>query len=729
MFLSKTIVFVFLCLSLIISQNKIERLTEFVNPFIGTSNGGNTFPGAVVPWGMVSVSPHNASGAPSGYIHGGKYFYGFGHTHLSGTGCADLGSVILTATGGEVFPDPENYKAAYTNEFAEPGFYSVDLIEPEISAQVTSTERSGFTKFISHKDGILNILIDAGRSLALVGGGKIIIKSDTEVEGCNISGGFCGENNRQTIYFAAEFSKPAIGKTIWVNNRIIKSDSVEVKDSSILCSMKFNIKKEDSIFVKIGISYVNIENARQNLNLEIPGWNFDFVKNSAEKKWEECLSRIKVEGGTRNDIVKFYTAIYHALIHPNIISDVNGEYPLTGRNGIGRYSERNRYSVFSLWDTYRTLHPFLTLVFPERQSEMIKTMIDISKESGYLPKWELAGNETYMMVGDAASIVIADSYVKGIKDFDANAAFKAMTKPASLSNGEDAPPIRAGYHYQLEYGFIPFDQDMKKDWWVWGPVSTSLEYCLSDFAISQMAKKMGKPNEQKEFYLRSLFYKNSFDTETKFMRPRLANKSWLIPFDSLTTEGSGDWSGSGGPGYVEGNAWNYTWFVPHDAPGLIKLFGGEKSFADKLKKSFENGQFTINNEPDIAYPYLFTYVKGQEKYTSEFVKKIIEKDFGVDQNGLPGNDDCGAISAWFIFSALGFYPACPANENYQLGTPLFSKATIHLNKNYYPGVEFIIEKPFINNSTTKGIELKGENNLNYQISHKEIISGGTLFFK
>jgi predicted alpha-1,2-mannosidase len=284
-----------------------------------------------------------------------------------------------------------------------------------------------------------------------------------------------------------------------------------------------------------------------------------------------------------------------------------------GRKGTGNYKDRNRYTIFSLWDTYRTIHPFLTLIYPEKQSEIIKTMIDMYNENGYLPKWELAGNETYMMVGDPAVPVIVDSYIKGIHDFDIEKALEAFLKPTLLNDKEKAPPIRAGYHELLKYHYIPFEQNVNDDWWVWGPVSTTLEYCFSDWAISQLAKELGRKNYYNEFLLRSGYYKNLFDSSSLFIRPRLKNGSWLTPFDAEATEGSGDWAGSGGPGYVEGNAWNYTWFVPHDVDGLIKLFGGEDIFAEKLSRAFEENYFTINNEPDISYPYLFTYIKGQEK--------------------------------------------------------------------------------------------------------------------
>lgn len=704
-----------------------KSLTNYVNPMIGTSNYGNTFPGAVVPWGMVSVSPHNSLNAVTGYLYGEKDFYGFGMVHLSGVGCPELGSILITIADNDSSFTPENLKCAYSNEIAAPGFYSVKLDNQNIYAQVTAMERAGILKFKALSNSKKSIIVNVGRSLGIVGGGKIKIISDSEIEGYNISGGFCGEANREEVYFAAKFNRKFDQHKIWVNHNFIDDNEAQIIDSSIGSVLNFNLNENEELIIKVGISYVSSENAKLNLETEIPDWDFDRVKEEAQRKWEKQLGRIIVEDNNSENLVKFYTAIYHTLIHPNIISDVNGEYPLMGRAGIGKYSDRIRYSVFSLWDTYRTLHPFLTLVYPEVQSEIIKTMIDMYNESGYLPKWELAGIETYMMVGDPASIVIADSYVKGITDFDTETALDAILKPATLKQNEKAPPIRAGYHELLQYGYIPFEQDWSTDWWVWGPVSTTLEYCLSDFAISQMARKLGKSELADKFYNRSLLYKNLFDKNTKLIRPKMKNGTWKEPFDEFAIDGSGDWAWSGGPGYVEGNAWNYTWFVPHDIPGLINLFGGEKEFGDKLYKSFTNKQFTINNEPDIAYPYLFRYAKGEEDRTEEIVMKIMNKNFGTDHNGLPGNDDCGAISAWFIFSAMGFYPDCPAQDYYTLGDPLFNKITITLNPKYYSGTSFTV----INSreKTNDGVELNGIGLTNYRLYQNQVEAGGKLLFK
>ena len=706
------------------SENK--SLTSYVNPFIGTSNYGNTFPGAVVPWGMVSVSPHNSLNAVTGYLDGEKNFYGFGMVHLSGVGCPELGSILITMTDNNSAVTPEDYKCSYSNEVATPGFYSVILDDQNVSVEVTATERSGILKFRSFTKSEKSIVIDVGRSLGIIGGGKIKIVSDSEIEGYNISGGFCGEANREEVYFVAELSKKFNQPKIWTNYRFTNLTEAQFVDSSLGALLNFNLNENEDLLVKVGISYVSTENARLNLNTEIPDWDFNKIKKDAVDKWEKQLSRIIVEDSNTENLIKFYTSIYHTLIHPNIISDVNGEYPLMGRKGIGKYTDRKRYSVFSLWDTYRTLHPFYNIVYPEIQSEIIKTMVDMYKEFGYLPKWELTGIETYMMVGDPASIVIADSYIRGIRNFDVNTAFEAMLKPTILKQNEKAPPIRAGYHELLQYGYIPFEQDWSDDWWVWGPVSTTLEYCLSDFAISQMARNLDKSEIADEFYNRSLFYKNLFDPATKLIRPKLKNGNWMEPFDQFAIDGSGDWAWSGGPGYVEGNAWNYTWFVPHDVKGLIKLFGGEKEFSEKLYESFTNKQFTINNEPDISYPYLFRYVRGEEHRTQELVHKIMNENFGTDHNGLPGNDDCGTISAWFIFSALGFYPDCPATDYYTIGYPLFEKIIINLNADYYLGNAITIEKQ---SEVSTRIYFNGSELENYRLYHNLIVEGGTLLFK
>ncbi|HET54827.1 MAG TPA: glycoside hydrolase family 92 protein [Ignavibacteria bacterium] len=704
-------------------QSKIE-LINYVNPFIGTSNGGNTFPGAVVPWGMVSVSPHNSPGTPSGYIYGEKYFYGFGHTHLSGTGCSELGNIVVTLSKTNS-ANPENYKTTYSNESATPGNYSLFLDEYKIKAEVSASERSGIIKFTSEEEMEIDLLVDVGQNLSLVGGGEIEILSSNEITGYNISGGFCGEENRKNVYFYSVINYEADKILIYEDDKIIDRKISSVIDNPLACSARLKLIPDKPLIIKTGMSYTSKENAKNNLLAELPHWDFDQVVNEARNKWNDVLSRITINDKNKTNLTKFYSALYHMFIHPNIINDVNGDYPTMNEHETMNKSDRNRYTIYSLWDTYRTLHPFLTLVYPDIQSDMIKTMLDMYDEQGYLPKWELIGNETYMMVGDPAVPVIVDSYVKGVRDFDINKAYEAILKPVTLDKNEKAPPVRAAYHYILEYGYIPFDQNMEDEWWAWGPVSTSLEYNYADWTISQLAELLNDENNKNIFYKRSLGYKKMFDPVTQLIRPKLKNGDWMEPFDPLETEGSGDWTGSGGPGYVEGNAWNYTWFVPHDVYGLIELFGGEKEFAEKLLESFNNGQFTINNEPDIFYPYLFKYTENYSHYTSELVDQIMNTEFGIDENGLPGNDDCGTISGWFVFSVLGFYPVCPGSDEYVLNEPLFDEIKIQLDQNYYQGNELVIKK---REGNKREVILNGESvNLNF-IKHSELIKGGELVF-
>ncbi len=700
-----------------------------VDPFIGTANGGNTFPGAVCPWGMVSVSPHTAPGAPSGYLWDRKQFSGFGHVHLSGTGCSELGSVILSAARGLLRLDPAARTCTIDSQQASPGYYRAELLEPGLLAEATATIRCGLTRFTSHEEGEVTLFLNAGQSLSLTGGGAFALTSPSEAEGYNISGGFCGEANRETIFFSARFSREPDSSGLWIGSHATGARQISAPDSVLGGWFRFKLGPADTLLVKVGISYVSARNAWLNIEEEIPDWDFGRVLDAARAAWNLQLSRVLIEGGTHDDRVKFYTALYHMLIHPNVITDFNGDYPLMGRQGTGHYRERERYSVFSLWDTYRTLHPFLTLAYPRRQSAILRTMVDMYHESGWLPKWELAGNETYMMVGDPAVPVIADSYLKGIRDFDVQAAYEAMGKP-SLATGDTAPPIRPGYHEYLRYGYIPFEQDTTLAWWVWGPVSTTLEYALDDWCFAQMARSLGAQADATTFERRSRYCRNLFDPSTLLVRPKRRDGSWLTPFNPLATEGSGSWAGSGGPGFVEGNAWQYTWFMPHDIQALIGLFGGRKQFSARLNECFANGQFTINNEPDIAYPYLFTCLPGEERRSDELVRGIMAKDFGTGPGGLPGNDDAGTISGWYVFSALGLYPACPGSGTYQLCAPLFPRATIALDPDYYPGGELTIERS--GSSAPAGrlasIELNGEKITGRTLEHSALVRGGTLAF-
>lgn len=697
-------------------------LTRWVNPLIGTAGGGNTFPGAVRPWGMVSVSPHTAPTAPSGYYHGEPWNYGFGMVHLSGTGCADLGSIIVAFSRDSVSGDPARYRSRYSDEQTAAGYYSCRLSDRGLRVEVTAAERSGMLRIVPEQDGDYYLLLDAGRNLSIIGGGAVAFPEPGGMTGYNIGGGFCGENNRHRVYFATSWNFPEFERGLWIGDQVQREAAAETTAVPIGGWLRFHLRAGQPLLLKVGISYVSAANAQANLDAEIPDWDFERIRREALAAWQRELAVIRLSGGTNEERTAFYTALYHALIHPNIISDVNGEYPLMAEAGTGRNPARPRYSVFSLWDTYRTLHPLLTLFYPGRQLEIIRSMLDIYRESGYLPKWELAADETFMMVGDGATPVICDSWIKGLRDFDLDTAWQAMSKPVFLREDEEAPPIRAGYHELVRYGYIPFEQDTTTDWWVWGPVSTTLEYNLADWTLAQLARSIGRTEEAAVLERRSGSYRRLFDSTLQLIRPRHKDGAWLTPYDPLATEGSGSWRGSGGPGFVEGNAWNYTWFVPHDIPGLMACFGGAAPFARQLQRCFDNGQFTITNEPDIAYPYLFTWVPGEEWRTARLVAGLCRTHFRDHPGGLPGNDDCGTISAWYIFSALGFYPACPAAPEYRLGAPLFDQAEIHLDQRYWPGATLRISA----GRRGEAAMLNGQLLEGFSITHDQIVRGGEL---
>ena len=707
-----------------------QNYAEYVNPFIGTMSGGNTFPGAVVPWGMVSVSPHNNLNAASGYVYNPNmstnpsFISGFGHTHISGPGCPDFGSAVLMPTTGEIELDEVDFRSFYDSEEAKPGYYKTMLVKYQIKAEMTATTRTGISRYtFPARNGDANIMINASSNLSpRRKRGKIKNISNTEVEGWNMSGEFCLGGNEQITYFVAQFSKPADSYGTWNAGQI--SSAIEESGNDVGAFFKFTTSADEAIFVKVGISYVSIENARLNLQVEqiINNKGFEEIKTEAFNAWNKALSRITVEGGTEDQKTIFYTALYHMLIHPNVFNDVNGAYPAMGHGEIKSAEGFTRYTLYSLWDTYRTVHPLLTLVYPEKQLDMVKSIIAIYEEGGWLPKWELASGDIFGMVGDPAALVIVDTYLKGVTQFDTKTAYEAMIKSATQTPNRIRPGLRA----YLNYEYIPMDDKMGE--FVWGAVSTTLEYNLADWTIAQLAKAWGRQSDYFEYMRRAGFYKNLFDSTTGFLRPKNADGSWYEPFDPSALNGELGWEGSGGPGYVEGNAWQYTFFVPHDVYGLRDLFGSDEAFVEKLQETFDNGQFGLWNEPDFAYPYLFTYIEGEEWRTQKEVRASLKKYFGTGPGGLPGNDDAGTTSGWYVFSAMGFYPDCPGSIRYSIGSPIFDRVTITLNKNFYPGEKFVIQA---NNNSDENIyiqsvSLNGERYSKPYLNHIDIISGGTI---
>ncbi|CAL1516800.1 GH92 family glycosyl hydrolase [Chitinophaga sp. MM2321] len=703
-----------------------QNLSSYVDPFIGTAGGGNTNPGAVLPHGLLSLSPLNTydtlknRGMASPYRFGEKKMSGFSHLNLSGTGCREMGTFLLMPTTGNLELVPYKYWSDYSKEEASPGYYTAQLDRYHIKAELTTTLRTGISRFTFPK-GKSNILINLGLSLTNRKGANIRRVSDTEVEGFKSIGGFCGPPTIQNVYFVAKLSKKPASCGVWNDERKFQDFQREIAGDNIGAYFTFDTEENETISVQVGVSYVSIDNARENLQKEQPAVDFNRVRNDALNAWNSELSKIKVEGGTLMQKSMFYTALYHILLHPNIFSDINGEYPAMLTNEIVKADGFDRYSVFSLWDTYRNVHPFLSLVYPKKQSDMVKTMIAMYKESGWLPKWELAGMETYVMVGDPALPVITDTYLRGIRNFDVALAYKAMKHNATVPEVDN--PVRPGSDNLLKYGYIPEDATNKRK--IWGSVSTALEYGIADWNLAQLAKALGNDEDYKLFNNRSLYYRNYFDPKTNFIRPRLSDGSWFEPFNP-SVDGNSLRSQTG---FVEGNTWHYTFFVPHDIPGLIKLMGGETKFVRKLVTCFDDNYFIMSNEPDMAYPYLFNYVKGEEWRTQKYVREMISGNFNTSPAGLPGNDDCGTTSAWLLFAMMGFYPDCPGNMNFQIASPVFTKITIDLDADFYPGKNFVIESPGAEeNVFIHSLSLNGKPYKKYTLNHQDIVTGGRLVF-
>lgn len=717
---------------------------DYVNPFIGTTNYGTTNPGAVCPQGMMSVVPFNVMGAVEGnrdkdsrwwstpYEHNNVFFTGYAHVNLSGVGCPELGSLLLMPTTGELEVDYMKYGSHYTDEQASPGYYSNVLTKYGIKTEVTATPRTGRARF-TFPEGKGNILLNLGEGLTNESGATVRFVNDREIEGSKLLGTFC--YNPQSvfpIYFVMRIDKQPGDRGYWKKMRpmtveaqwdstagtrkIYTSYLKEMSGDDIGTWFTFDTREGETIEVSIGVSFVSIENARENLEAEQAGRTFDDLRQAARAAWRNDLSRILVEGGTDDQRTVLYTALYHFLIHPNILNDVNGEYPAMESNEI-LTTQGRRYTVFSLWDTYRNVHQLMTLLFPDRQLDMVRTMIDMYREHGWLPKWELYGRETLTMEGDPAIPVIVDTWMKGLRDFDLETAYEAMRKSATAPGAENLMRPDADDYFNL--GYVPLREQYDNS------VSHALEYYIADFSLSRLAAALGKKEDAKLFYERSLGYRHYFCPEYGTLRPKLPDGTFYAPFNP---EQGANFEPC--PGFHEGSAWNYTFYVPHDIPGLTRLMGGRKAFIDKLQHVFDAGLYDPANEPDIAYPYLFSYFKGEEWRTQKLVKELLAKYFKAAPDGIPGNDDTGTMSAWAIFSMLGFYPDCPGLPEYTLTAPTFDKVTIQLDTRYYPQKELVITtvRPTSDANYIKEIKVGGKAYKGFRISHDQWVNAGQVEF-
>ncbi len=731
-----------------VSASANEDYAAYVNPFIGTTNFGTTNPGAVTPNGMMSVVPFNVMGSDTNvydkdarwwstpYEYHNKFFTGFGHVALSGVGCPELASLLTMATTGNLEPDYKKYGSAYTDEKASPGYYSNKLSKYDILTEVTATPRSSAERF-TFPAGKGNIIINLGEGLTNESGATVRRVSDTEIEGSKLMGTFC--YNPQAvfpIYFVLRVSKKASSCGFWKMQpemtgveaewtpddgeyKIYTKYGREISGDDIGAWWTYdNLSAGEQIEVRMGVSFVSCDNARENLDKEQGSMTFDQIHAAARAKWNSDLGRIRVKGGSEEQREVFYTALYHALIHPNVLSDVNGQYPLMEGWGNGTVDyDGDRYTVFSLWDTYRNVHQLLTMVYPEKQTDMLRSMVDMSKEWGWLPKWELYGRETFTMEGDPAIPVIVDSWRKGLRDFDMEAAYKAMVK-SSTTPGKDNP-MRPDIDPYIEKGYVPlgwYAGDLSGD----NSVSHALEYYVADNALAWLAEQRGDTEFAKELRKRALGYKNYYSKESGTLRPITKEGKFLDPFNPRAGENF-----EAVPGFHEGSAWNYTFFVPHDVDGLVKLMGGKRKFVDKLQMVMDSALYDPANEPDIAYPYLFSRFPDEAWRTQEQTNRLLKKYFTTKPDGIPGNDDTGTMSTWALFSMMGFYPDAPGEPYYTLTSPVFDLVEIDT-----PQGTVTIEAPhksaddiYIQSMTLGDKPLK-----TYRISHDDLMKAKSLKF-
>ncbi|MGP1435667.1 MAG: GH92 family glycosyl hydrolase [Phocaeicola sp.] len=692
---------------------------DYVNPFIGTTHSGNTNPGALCPQGMMSVAPFNVKGdtmdyqiyaAP--YDYSKKYLTGFSHVNLSGVDCPDMSSLLLMATTGNIDVDYHSYGSTYTDEVATPGYYSNRLEKYGVRCEMTATPRTSMARFTFPK-GKSNILMNLGEALTTESGATVKLVNDREIEGSKLLGSFCRHPEATfPIYFVMRINKVPSEHGYWKrmmstdNNsgsyyKLYRKYSKELSGDDIGAYFTFNTDTDETIEVSIGVSFVSTENARMNLEKEQPfGTTFDKLCADARKSWNDNLSRILVKGGTEDQKTIFYTALYHFLIHPNILQDVSGQYPQMEGEKI-LTTNRNRYTVFSLWNTYRNVHPLMTILFPDRQLDMVNSMIDMYREYGWLPKWELYGRETNAMSGDPATIVVVDTYMKGLTDFDVDRAYRAMFKSATMEGKKNM--IRPDIDDYLSKGYIPMKSQYDHS------VSRALEYYLADNALISLAKKLKRKEDVKQLGKRTEGYKYYYRKDFGMLAPLNEDGKFYEPFDSKQEA-----------------AWNYTFFVPYDIKGLAGLMG-QNRFIAELQNVFDKGYYDPANEQNLAYPYFFSRFSGEGWRTQQLIKELLKKHYTNKPDGLPGNDDSGAMSAWAVFSMMGFYPDCPGEAKYTLTTPIFDEITIQLDNNYWKRDRLVIKKEG-NGDFIKEVYLGKHKVSGLRVDHHDLIDAGKITF-
>ena len=715
--------------------------TTYVNPFIGTQTddtgalSGSTFPGATMPQGMVQLSPeteNNVTWDPcSGYDYNKDKIYGFTHTHLSGTGCTDLIDVSLMPVSWEVTPQMlqgGDFGQTYSHdaEAARPGYYMVQLQESGVKVELSSTVRTGIHHYTFPKGKQQTVVLDLDRSTfkgkAYYTGkrayniiqSQIRVVDNRTIEGYRIITGWA---KLRKVYFRAEFSRPF--KTRLLMDGARDAGQSEVINGNVLRSaLSFDANEGQELTVKVAISPVDSHGARLNMKAEAASWDFNYYVKAAHDAWQKELACIDIEATDEQKTI-FYTGLYHVLMQPNTMSDVDGRYMTTNYEIKQMPKGQAYHSTFSLWDTFRAAHPLYTLIAPDVAAQFVRDMVLHHESYGYLPIWDLWGQENYCMIGNHAIPVLSDAILADLPGIDVEKTYQAMVESSTRSH------YNSPFEVWEKYGYMP--QNLQKM-----SVSITLEQAFDDWCVAAVAKKLGKTEDYERFYKRSESYRNLFHKESGFFRPKNDNGEWVEPFDPLSYEE---------PCFIEGNAWQYMWFVPHNPQGMIDLFGGPKGFIQKLDENFTLtatsgerngnasgfiGQYAHGNEPSHHTVYFYNYA-GKPSRTQELVHQVRSSFYNATPCGYAGNDDCGQMSAWYIFSALGFYPFNAGSAEYAIGTPLYKKATLHLAD----GKDFVINAPNKTDARiyVKKVKLNGKPITDFKLTHQQIMAGGTLDFQ
>lgn len=714
--------------SLTLATLQAGEITKYVNPFIGTGAidgglSGNNYPGATSPFGMIQLSPDTSEapnwGDASGYDYNRNTIFGFSHTRLSGTGASDLIDITLMPTSSG------RTSSAFTHdeEKASPGYYQVMLKDENINVELTTTQRNGIHRYQYPAGKDAEVILDMDHSADKGSWGRRIINAqirilnDHAVEGYRIITGWA---KLRKIYFYMEFSSPILTSTLRDGGRVHENTAV-VNGTNLHGCFRFGKLNGKPLTCKVALSSVSMENARQNMEQEAPHWDFDRYVAAADADWEKQLGKIEIKG-TEVQKEIFYTALYHTMIQPNTMSDVNGEYMAADYTARKVGGNETHYTTFSLWDTFRASHPLYTLLEPERVTDFVKSMIRQYEYYGYLPVWQLWGQDNYCMIGNHSIPVITDAILKGIPGIDVEKAYEAVYN-SSVTSHPNSP-----FEVWEKYGFMPENIQTQS-------VSITLEQAFDDWCVAQLAAKLNKDADYQRFHKRSEYYRNLFHPKTKFFQSKNDKGEWIKPFDPY------QYGGNGGHPFTEGNAWQYFWYVPHNIQALMELTGGTKAFEQKLDTFFTSnykseqmnhnasgfvGQYAHGNEPSHHVAYLYNFA-GQPWKTQKYVSHILNTLYNNTSSGYAGNDDCGQMSAWYVFSAMGFYPVNPADGRYIIGSPLLDECTLKLAGNKEFHIRTIRKSP--EDIYIQSVTLNGKKHKDFFITHQDIMSGGTMVFK